>query len=272
MLVVKMHLEDKEGKALVDHYKIKGFPSIVFVDKDSLEIDRIIGYRPPDEFLEELKRIQSGEGTIPNLIDRTTQDPNNVELWMALAEKYEDRGDLGSTLETWESISEAKIGEAQLTDYKIIELKSRINSDVTELQNYVINNLDSEYTSQAFRNIITIQRYSKDKEGEGASWLKYLNYIELKELGSAQFYNSFAWRMSELEQNLELALNKIRLGITMVAMDDSSTQAGYKDTKAEILWKMGRTEEAIKVIDECIKLQPDDQYFKDQRDKFLSSK
>lgn len=264
-----MHLDSTEGKALVEHYHIRGFPSVVIVDKDSAEIDRIIGYLPPDEFLAELKRIQSGEGTIPDLISKTINDPNNFELWKTLAEKYEDRGDLSSAKEVWESTSEAKIGDSALANYKIVELRARIEQDVTGLQNYVTNNLDSEFTPRAFSNIISIQRRSKDVEAESDTWLKYVNYMELKQIQSAGFYNAFAWRMSELEQNLDLALNKIRLGVNMVAEDDSATVAGYMDTEAEVLWKMGNIEEAVKIIDECIALQPGDKYFTDQKQKFL---
>jgi hypothetical protein len=32
---------------------------------------------------------------------------------------------------------------------------------------------------------------------------------------------------------------------------------------------MGNTDEAVEVIDKCIALQPDDKYFKDQKEKFL---
>lgn len=264
-----MHLDSTEGKALVEHYHIRGFPSVVFVDQDSNEIDRIIGYLPPDEFLAELRRIQSNEGTIPDLINKTINDSNNFELWQTLAGKYEDRGELVLALEVWESTSEANIGNIKLANYKVIELKARIEQNSSGLQNYIANNLDSEFTPRAFGNIISIQRRSNDVEAESKTWLKYVNYMELKQIQSAGFYNSFAWRMSELEQNLDLALDKIRLGIKMVAEDDSSTLAGYMDTEAEILWKMGNIEEAVKVIEKCITLQPSDKYFIEQRDKFL---
>ena len=41
------------------------------------------------------------------------------------------------------------------------------------------------------------------------------------------------------------------------------------DTEAEVLWKMGNIDDAVKVIDKCIALQPNDKYFKDQKEKFL---
>ena len=106
---------------LIEHYKISGYPTIVFVDSDSVEIDRIIGYLPPNEFLSELKRIQRGENTIADYINKTTKNPDDIETWMNLASKYEDRGDLRSALEVWESVTEANIGDAAFVNYKIVE-------------------------------------------------------------------------------------------------------------------------------------------------------
>ncbi len=65
---------------IIQHYKISGFPSVVFVDKDGTEIDRIIGYLPPEEFLKELQRIQRGENTIADYIKRTTENPNTWSI------------------------------------------------------------------------------------------------------------------------------------------------------------------------------------------------
>ncbi len=264
-----MHADSTEGKALVEHYHISGFPTILITDKDSVEIDRIIGFLPPAEFLKELQRIQRGENTIADYINRTSQNPNDFDLWKALAGKYEDRGDLPSAVEVWESVAEANIGDQILVNYKLVELYAHINKDVTGLQEFVVNNLDSEFTPNAFKNIINIQRRNKDVEAEVQTWSNFVNYMELKQQQSASFYNSFAWRMSEIGKNLDLALSKVRAGIAMVAEDDSSSLAGYLDTEAEVLWKMGNIDDAVKIIDKCIALQPDDKYFKDQKEKFL---
>jgi tetratricopeptide (TPR) repeat protein len=272
MLAVKMRLEDEVGKSLVDHYNVKGFPSIVFVDNDSMEIDRIIGYRPPDEFLEELIRVQRGEGTIPDLIDQTAKNPHRIDLSTELASKYEDRGDLISARDVWQSVAEAGLGDRNFVHYKLVELNSLIAEDVTELEVYIAENMNSEYSQYAFRSIISIFRKLNDKEGEADAWRRYINLLDLTKTYTPSIYNSFAWRMSELEMNFEKALEKIRDAIKMTNSNNTETVAGYKDTEAEVLWKMGRIDEALQVIDECIELQPDDQYFKDQKEKFLKSK
>ena len=43
------------------------------------------------------------------------------------------------------------------------------------------------------------------------------------------------------------------------------------DTKAEVLWKLGRVDEAIEVINECIQGNPEYQHYQDQKAKFLAT-
>lgn len=264
-----MHLDSAETRSLMDLYNIRGFPTLVFVDSTSVEIDRIVGFLPPVEFLKDIKRIKSGVGTIPNLIIKTRNQPDKFENWMKLASKYEDRGDLVSAVEVWESVAEAGLGDRVFVGYKLIELYAFINQDVVELEHYIADNLNSEYSQYAFKSIILILRSKKETEAEADAWRRYVNLLELTKSYTQSDYNSFAWRMAELEMNLDKALEKIRQAIKMVAKDDSSSLAGYMDTEAEVLWKIGNIDEAVKVIDECIALQPDDKYFKDQKEKFL---
>jgi len=264
-----MHADSSGVKEIIQHYKISGYPTVIIVNSDSTEIDRLIGYLPPENFLAELQRINRDENTIADYVKRTAENPEDFDLWKILAGKYEERGDLKSALDVWESISEENIGDKMSINYKLIELSAHIDKDETGLEEFVINNLDSEFTPYAFRNIINIQRRNKDIDAEVKTWNNFVNYMELKQMISASFYNSFAWRMSEVNTNLDLALEKIRASIAMVAEDDPSSFAGYLDTEAEVLWKMGNIDKAVEIIDECIALQPDDEYFKDQKAKFL---
>lgn len=44
---------DVEG-ALSSRYKVVGLPTILFIDTDGKEIHRVVGYRPPDAFVNEM--------------------------------------------------------------------------------------------------------------------------------------------------------------------------------------------------------------------------
>jgi len=77
--------------------------------------------------------------------------------------------------------------------------------------------------------------------------------------------------MAEIEFNLEDALIKVQKAIEITA-DDQNRQANIIDTKAEVLWKLKRFDKAIEAIERAITIEPDNQYFRDQKEKFIQSK
>ena len=75
---MKIDAEKGEGIDLAKQYGVRGFPTIIFANDKGAEVDRIIGYRPPETFLKELKRIHSGKNTLPDMLD-------DFELFLALS-------------------------------------------------------------------------------------------------------------------------------------------------------------------------------------------
>jgi tetratricopeptide (TPR) repeat protein len=75
--------------------------------------------------------------------------------------------------------------------------------------------------------------------------------------------------MSELKLNLDLALEKVNWAIENEI--DEKNKHMYIDTKAEVLWKMGRVEEAIAEIEKCISFDSEDKYYGEQLEKFQKS-
>ena len=84
------------------------------------------------------------------------------------------------------------------------------------------------------------------------------------------FLNQFAWRMSELDLHLPLALEKINLSLELINQNEQGT-ANIIDTKAEVLWKMGLISEALIEIEKCVKGKPEDKYYREQKEKFQHS-
>ena len=83
--------------------------------------------------------------------------------------------------------------------------------------------------------------------------------------------NSYSWRMAEIELNLENALFIVKKAIALTN-DNLSRQANIIDTEAEVLWKMKKYDEAIQSINRAISIDPQNEYFQDQKAKFLESK
>ncbi len=58
---IKINAEKDEGKALAEKYGVSGFPTLLLVDPKGEEVDRIVGFRPPDKFIATLKPILAGD-------------------------------------------------------------------------------------------------------------------------------------------------------------------------------------------------------------------
>ncbi|MDP2653293.1 MAG: CPBP family glutamic-type intramembrane protease [Candidatus Omnitrophota bacterium] len=85
--------------------------------------------------------------------------------------------------------------------------------------------------------------------------------------GHADSCNDLAWLYAEEGRNLDEALRLIDL-----ALAGSPRKYAYRDTKAEVLYKMGRTEEAVMLGEELAADYPDDEYARKQLEKFRAAR
>jgi membrane protease YdiL (CAAX protease family) len=76
-------------------------------------------------------------------------------------------------------------------------------------------------------------------------------------------YNDLAWLYAESDTNLDEALDLIDKALELYPK-----KFAYLDTKAEILFKMGRLDEAIAIAEDLVKRYPNEAYAKEQLKKF----
>jgi len=81
---------EKEGKELAGRFRVRGYPTMVFVDPSGKEVDRIVGYLPPEKFLAELERIRSGD-TFAACLERLEKGGADPDLVRRVARGFLDR-------------------------------------------------------------------------------------------------------------------------------------------------------------------------------------
>ncbi|HVP35970.1 MAG TPA: tetratricopeptide repeat protein [Terriglobales bacterium] len=81
----------EKDTALADKYKVNGYPTIILANSSGLEIDRIVGYAPAPEFIHDIKGYLKGEGTLADYENKVKKNPNDLNLWFTLGEKYQYR-------------------------------------------------------------------------------------------------------------------------------------------------------------------------------------
>jgi len=230
---------------------------------------------PPAEYLAEMTRIRQGINTIPDLLSRLETEAENAELIKTLAGKVEVMSGLKAAMSYWEMLF--KIDHADAVSHSMAALKmalfhSEENDDPETLVSFISNETNTEILPEAYNALRNFYRKSGNKTAEAETYRRFVDFMSGLKRETPGFLNGYAWRMTQLELNLENALERIDQAIDMFTEeDDSRERAQIMDTKGEVLWKLGRIDEAVLVMNECIVLQPEDQYYQDQKAKFLKN-
>ena len=260
LLSIKIDAEKGIGPEIAKRFNIRGYPTIVIANNKGYEVDRIVGYLSPDSFLKELHRIRKGKNTISSLLNKFQSNPNNFNTLFNLAKKYEGKGDIASANRMINAILAANIDSSGVAYFFSILYEAREKEDSEKLLKYVENNPESKNIKRAISEaMFYVRKKGVNKKLESELFLKLIN---LDDKVSLNLINSFSWRMSELELNLEIALQKINYAIENVK--DMEQKHMFIDTKAELFYKMKKFESALKEIKKCIKYDSDNEYYNSQ--------
>ena len=86
MILVQLN-GDRIDTALARQYCVSGFPTLVMMDKDGMEIDRVAGYLPPEEFMLTFRNYAMGVGTIADMVAKS-KDSTSRGYSLQIADRY----------------------------------------------------------------------------------------------------------------------------------------------------------------------------------------
>lgn len=92
---VALRIDAEKEAALSKRYKIEAYPSVLLIKPDGTEIDRLVGYKEPKEFIDDFNAALNGKDSVSRASDKVsatgTYDPMaRMELGTALAAKGND--------------------------------------------------------------------------------------------------------------------------------------------------------------------------------------
>ncbi len=265
---LKIDAESEYGQDLFEKFQGVGYPLIVFLDQNGLEVDRFYGYLPAYEFMMKMENVISGENTFTYYLDEYNKNNHTAEILKPLADKYKDKGNYDTALNLYKQLiasSNVSKEDYKVAEYNIASL-SLENSAVDYMLAYLKDNQEDSNFENGVYDLINYYKSNQMKEDEVTTYLKYLPLLNQ----SYNFLNSYAWRMSELNENLEDALQKVDIALILIGQGHKG-YANILDTKAEVLWKMGNIKDAVLIIEEALKIDSDSEYYQSQKEKFLQS-
>ena len=129
MVSVKLDAE-KGGAELAARFGVDSYPTVIFFDAGGREVERILGYLPPDPFLRRVQRIRAGDTFLACLRQLET-DPGDVEAIERSVQGLLERSDPEGAISRIEAFHQATRGERldvcrRLMFTARVELHSRV--------------------------------------------------------------------------------------------------------------------------------------------------
>lgn len=110
---VFVKVDGKVDTLLEQKLGISGHPTNILFTPDGKEIDRLLGYYPPDSFLVELKNYLAGKNTLGDYLKRVKANPDDLSLHYALGEKYSSRKDFSSARTHYQRVVKLDAGNKE---------------------------------------------------------------------------------------------------------------------------------------------------------------
>ena len=280
---IKINAETDKGPELCKKYKISGFPTIIFINAEAEEIDRISGYLPPEAFIKKCHEIVNGAGTLDSIMKKHKEEPDKTSHMYDLAQKYANRGDNENSINYLKMIAEKdpenKQGFTIKANFELAKLET------VELLSKNINKI-SVNKGQYLEDYITpltkfIEKYkdtNDEKVGEtyyliGIIYSKLMNYPKAMEYfdkafpileKNAQFMNDYAWTIKQ--QNKENTSKALKLAEKAVELEPENTL--YLETLADLYFEMELYEKAVSILRKAIDIEPDNMILQSKLDKY----
>ncbi len=85
-----------EDTAIAKKYGVVGFPTMVFTRPNGAEVDRLVGYYPPESFIPAVLDLFTNRNTLDDLLSKAVKYPDSLELYSSIAQNYEYKNDMAN--------------------------------------------------------------------------------------------------------------------------------------------------------------------------------
>lgn len=308
-LPVKVDAENAPGgPEFAEKYHVVGFPTVLFIDSEGKEIDRIFGYVGPEAFLSTMKDYAEGRGTLADLAAKSKARPLDLELALDVGFRYAVRGDAVQAKRYFSRLFAARRmlqqsgrsvarGAADAARLGAPGDFNAIRQGAVEDMSGGLERIDALLASAYL--VIGKYLYLRGEKNYPAA-LKILKelrqrYPDSPEAKEVPYQIAVAYSKNgqeklaqkELERYLETSgggpgpvntiawfahrngvLQTWATGLAEDALAKNPQAAGLWDTLAELKNDQGDVEGAVACIDAAVKAEPEEAYYQGQKTRF----
>ena len=268
VVAIRIDAETEPGKALVARYHVVGYPTVLLIGPDGQEIDRVFGFVDGDTFIRTVGEYRAGKGTFADLERRLEASPDDLELLSKVTQRAAIRGLVEKTERLADRVFAADKGDAKghagatlyvLGRYLYLRGAKDYDKAIAAFTRLRAKFPESKYAGRALLGLATAWHEKGDPRKTKALLEGYISAAPDK----SGTYNAVAWFCFKQKYEPAFGLEAAEKGLEVNPKD-----AGLLDTYAELLDQQGRKADALKAIDAAIAADPNEPYYKSQREKF----
>jgi len=271
----KIDAEKGEGVAFREKYKVEGYPTILFLDANGNEIDRIVGYSPVAQFKVYMIDYSKGVNTFKDLTAKLEKDPNDLEANYKMGEKmmFNDKLDEARKLfkKVIDNDSENKSGRKDDAEYMLADISEK-DVIITNLENFINNNPESNVLKDAYTEIGNAYQNNGDNKG-AEKWFKIalekFPGDQAVKISYSRYLNALARTIGKdstsTGDDFRKALTLLDRSLTYTPLNSTAAaQAFY--WQSVMHFKLKEYSEAMESIEKAIKIF-DNKTYREQREK-----
>lgn len=135
---LKINAESDYGKKIGKELNLQeAYPTVLLLNSDGKEIDRIIGLITPDKYFQLIKDYTANKNTFDELLKNVDNDKSNLDLKKEIADKYFVRGRLEKAIEYYQHLTDSeKYNSDGMVYFSISRCYSLINN-IVKAKEYV---------------------------------------------------------------------------------------------------------------------------------------
>jgi thioredoxin 1 len=257
--------ERDEGLQIATKYHVVGFPTILLIDENGKEVDRLMGFVQPKDLIAQLARLRKGSGALAELEKKLAASPKDEALRLEVGTRHAMRGD-ARAVEELSGLSDPRRAAAGLLTlgkyYYLRGQKDYVRAEAT-LRDLEKRHPASEEAGQVGYNLaLALHGQKKLKETRAVldAWIA----AAPKDVSR---YNSYAWLCFKNEWERARGIEMARLGLEI-----DPKEHGLWDTLGELYFASGKPDEARKAEERALAIKPNDTYYMAQLRRFGGAK
>ncbi len=253
---LKVDGEKGEGPAVMEKFGIRGYPTVLVLDAQGNEIDRIVGFGgDKDDFIQTVKDYAAGKNTLNSLIKQADENPGDVELNATVARKLLMRSDTEKALVYYKKVvasdPEDQNGFTEDARFQIAAATLKLNNDDRAVKAFIAGKPSNRYLQAAYTRMIKFYETNDNLEKALATYQELVDKFP----DNATLMNNFAWYIYEKKAETHFDQG-IAIAKKAVALEP---QADYIwDTLARLQFANGNFDDAVESMQKAAEINPEE--------------